>query len=165
MKILTLTLWFKIYTSHLFDNTTLCLVLALDGVYGIRTEFVAFKSVLNLYLLIMWKYLLKSSDDVKIGKRISMFIQNAKLHSLTISYIRMYHIFVSHCISYYMYVLSFIYVWIVLNMCNCTHERTNKIKYLLENKMLVLNIFTSSVDCTVPLLVLELTLVGFSIPL
>ena len=59
---------------------------------------------LNLYLICTYlsceKYLLKSSDDVKIGKRISMFIQNAKLHSLTISCIRMYHIFVSHCVSY-----------------------------------------------------------------
>ena len=39
--------------------------------------------------------LLKYSDDVKIWKRISVLIQKSK-YSLTISYTRMYYIFVSY---------------------------------------------------------------------
>ena len=44
--------------------------------------------------------LLKSSDDVKIEKRISMFIQKCKI-ALSDNFIyTLYHIFVSHCVSY-----------------------------------------------------------------
>ena len=64
--------------------------------------------------------LLKSSDDVKIGKRISMFIKNVKLRNLTILYVCITCI---TCIKFHM--------WIVLYVCNCTHNRTNKISCIL----------------------------------
>ena len=77
--------------------------------YGIEKYYLQSPNMIELIQL------LKYSDDVKIGKRISMFIQKCK-HSLTISFTRMYYIFASH--------LFYRYYYIVLNVSNCTHEKT-----------------------------------------
>ena len=45
--------------------------------------------------------------------------------SLNVCITFLYHIL------FQMYVSNFIYVWIVLNVCNCTHERTNTISCIL----------------------------------
>ena len=57
--------------------------------YDIEKYYLQSPSMLKLIQL------LKYSDDVKIWKRIFMLIQKRE-HSLTISYTRMYYIFVSY---------------------------------------------------------------------
>ena len=62
----------------------------------------------------------------------NVFLCSLKMQNCIVWQFHIYTYVLHLChILFHMYVLTFIYVWIVLNVCNCTHERCNKTSCIL----------------------------------